>query len=196
MAYKPYKMKGHALPGIKQRSSKKMADGRASSSPFQKQSPAKDKEDNKEHTKAQDHNTGGEHVNQWGETSAEYIQRMKEMGLRSDTTETKKAEPVSKKSPAKQGLIWNKKIEKQMKEGFKEKMSPKGKKTYVKPEKEGAGKYHYKKAKRAKMQENVGKSVARVEKKSPAKIAPLIAMAGKALIGSAVSGMMKKKEEE
>ena len=56
-------------------------------------------------------------------------------------------------SPVKQGLIWNKKIEKQMKEGFKEKMGPKGKKTYVKPEKEGKGKYHYKKVKRAKQKE-------------------------------------------
>lgn len=35
MAYKPFKMKGHTLPGIKQRPSTKMADGRASSSPFQ-----------------------------------------------------------------------------------------------------------------------------------------------------------------
>ena len=33
--YTPFKMKGHTLPGIKQRPSKKMADGRASSSPFQ-----------------------------------------------------------------------------------------------------------------------------------------------------------------
>ena len=33
--YKPFKMKGHTLPGIKQRPSKKMADGRAGSSPFQ-----------------------------------------------------------------------------------------------------------------------------------------------------------------
>ena len=56
-------------------------------------------------------------------------------------------------SPAKQGLIWNKKIEKQMKEGFKEKMGPKGKKTYVKPEKEGKGKYHYKKSKHPKRME-------------------------------------------
>ena len=35
MAYKPFKMKGHTLPGIKQRPSAKMADGRASSSPLQ-----------------------------------------------------------------------------------------------------------------------------------------------------------------
>ena len=32
-------------------------------------------------------------------------------------------------------------------------------------------------------------------KKSPAKIIPLVAMAGKALIGKAIGGMMKKKEE-
>jgi len=35
----------------------------------------------------------------------------------------------------------------------------------------------------------------RKTKKSPAKIVPLIAMAGKALIGKAIGGMMKKKEE-
>ena len=35
MAYTPFKMKGHTLPGIKQDPSKKTADGRAGSSPFQ-----------------------------------------------------------------------------------------------------------------------------------------------------------------
>jgi|21_taG_2_1085346.scaffolds.fasta_scaffold06708_3 hypothetical protein len=42
MAYKPFKMKGHTLPGIKQREADKMEDGRPGSSAFQyKESPAK-----------------------------------------------------------------------------------------------------------------------------------------------------------
>ena len=46
MAYKPYKMKGHTLPGINQRSegNTDLPDGRSGSSPFQykyKKSPAK-----------------------------------------------------------------------------------------------------------------------------------------------------------
>ena len=46
MAYKPYKMKGHTLPGINQKSegNTDLPDGRSGSSPFQykyKKSPAK-----------------------------------------------------------------------------------------------------------------------------------------------------------
>lgn len=36
MSYKPFKMKGHTLPGIKQMKSNKTSDGRAGSSAFQK----------------------------------------------------------------------------------------------------------------------------------------------------------------
>jgi hypothetical protein len=46
MAYKPYKMKGHTLPGINQKSegNTDLSDGRSGSSPFQykyKKSPTK-----------------------------------------------------------------------------------------------------------------------------------------------------------
>tara|TARA_Y100001973_G_C5170198_1_gene318579 strand:+ start:1372 stop:1566 length:195 start_codon:yes stop_codon:yes gene_type:complete len=39
MAYTPFKMKGHTLPGIKQRKDNKMEDGRPGSSAFQYKKP-------------------------------------------------------------------------------------------------------------------------------------------------------------
>ena len=110
MAYKPYKMRGHTLPGIKQRES----------------SPAKQKDVHPEERKTVDIRP----KKGFKESEAKRVEGEKYTGTRSKGG----LKPLTDKE--------------------------------------------------------------RVQKKSPAKIAPLIAMAGKALIGSAVSGMMKKKEEE
>ena len=56
MAYSPYKMKGHTLPGIKQVKSNKTKDGRAGSSAFQKKSDL-DSIDNNRHAPARTKDT-------------------------------------------------------------------------------------------------------------------------------------------
>ena len=157
MAYKPYKMKGHTLPGIKQRKSAKTADGRAGSSPFQdrvtnltgmdKKQRAAATAHNSAHAAGEDpHGSAAKHKiladRGWGHKHPHEDIKDKTTKLdydwmpdMVDPTENKRPKPEKKESPS------NKK------------------------------------------------------EKSPAKIAPLIAMAGKAIIGSAISKAMSKKEE-
>ena len=85
-----FKMKGHTLPGINQRSeTKNMADGRSKSSAFQKN------EENKKKVEK----------NEWGETPEQYKQRMIDMGLRKSDIKTeidsKENKIVSKKDKKK-----------------------------------------------------------------------------------------------
>ena len=164
MAYKPYKMRGHTLPGIKQRES----------------SPAKQKKEQQQNR--------GEIEEKNREKKEKRRKEIKEGMLNPVNPYKRKYNPHTKekKSPAKQKDVHpeeRKTVDIRPKKGFKESEA-----------KRVEGEKYTGTRSKGGLKPLTDKE--RVQKKSPAKIAPLIAMAGKALIGSAVSGMMKKKEEE
>ena len=150
MAYKPYKMKGHTLPGIKQKKSAKPADGRAGSSPFQDRVTNLTGMDKKQRAAATAHNS----AHAAGEDPHESAVKHK---------------PVAPhKHP----------------HGGRPKPRPR---PHPRPHPDPRPRPHPEPRPHINPRKD--------KKKSPAKIAPLIAMAGKAIIGSAISKAMSKKEE-
>ena len=145
MAYSPFKMKGHTLPGIKQKSPTKHS---AYGSPHPTNTE-----------------TGVEEASHPSSAAAHNVKPEKE----SPAKQKKEQQP----NRGEKNIKNEEKIEKRRKEIKEGMLNP------VDP------------TKRKYIPRHKGR-----EKKSPAKIAPLIAMAGKAIIGSAISGMMKKKEDE
>jgi len=98
-----FKMKGHTLPGIKQRKSERIADGRATSSPYQKHEAGhKGEEKSEDKRKAEEIHTysaGGskEQQEKAREEAKERSQRVKDM-TQAEWDEMKRKEAESKAS--------------------------------------------------------------------------------------------------
>jgi hypothetical protein len=179
--YTPFKMKGHTLPGINQRSEgdTDLPDGRSGSSPFQEKSPAKQRT--------------------WGGTESEKGNIFTKRGRtqrkinRYERSETKIIDKLNKSGKDKNTGAWeDKAVKKAVKKS--EKRFAKTPENYQR----------MKKGAEVKINKSddftITKSV-RKPAKSPAKLAPLVAMAGKAILGQVagkVAGkiMGGKKEEE